>query len=233
MKPATRVLLVLIAAVLWMGAARAVEPAYVGPLGNPEEPALRPYKWLWQGVKAFFYHPVVALDAGNRRTPLLGTADVAVGVRRGSIELGENVFRGINFAAPPPRDRYKGLGRANTVIEEDLLLRNVADWAFATYLGSVIATSHGWSHFHPDGIKVGAAIFLTQKFVECHPAYNEDETQAMERRAKEIRAARKQHSRAARTGTVAMERYCDAPLGQDVVINSRPNYTGNLVKLAR
>ncbi|MCX5770014.1 MAG: hypothetical protein NTZ09_07045 [Candidatus Hydrogenedentes bacterium] len=41
---------VFILTLLFSLTAQAVPPAYRGPLGNPEEPTMHPYKWLFRGV---------------------------------------------------------------------------------------------------------------------------------------------------------------------------------------
>ncbi len=110
--------------------AYAVPPAYEGPMGNPEEPALRPYKWFWRGMKALVYHPVKSLVEGNVKTPVLGTAEVFRGVRRGMVENEASIWMGMMGAQVRPT---KEVGKANKFIEDDILLRNVADYVAASY----------------------------------------------------------------------------------------------------
>ena len=136
------VLTVVAIAFLGAGISYAIPPAYTGPLGNPEEPALRPYKWLWHGTKAFAYHPVASFRDGNLRTPGLGSADFFIGLRRGSVEMDEAIFRGLVFAEPPKRDAYKQIGAANRYIEHNPVLCNVADFIAANYFFSFASGGH-------------------------------------------------------------------------------------------
>lgn len=114
--------------------AYAVQPAYIGPMGNLEEPAVRPYKWVFRGLKALAFQTVDALDRGNRKTPGLGVAEGFRGVRKGTAELGESCFKGLTFSAPPRAGDYKKTGTVNKVIDDDLLLCNVCDCGFATQI---------------------------------------------------------------------------------------------------
>ncbi len=111
----------------------SVEPAYTGQFGNAEEPALRPYKWLYHGVKSLLYHTGDQLVDGNLRTPGLGTVQGLRGLRRGTVELGESLYRGGVFAPVPPAGHYKKLHSVNTIIEQDMLLRNGSDLIFSWY----------------------------------------------------------------------------------------------------
>ena len=98
--------------ILAMGAAFGVEAAYEGDLGNAEEPALRPYKWVWHGAKSLVYQTGKSFKEGNMKTPVLGTVETGRGLRRGAVELAESTYRGGVFA-PVPREKgaYKDLGR--------------------------------------------------------------------------------------------------------------------------
>ena len=154
------VLAVVAIAFLGAGISYAIPPAYTGPLGNPEEPALRPYKWLWHGAKAFTYHPVASFRDGNLRTPGLGSADFFIGLRRGSVEMDEAIYRGLIFAEPPKRDAYKQLGAANRFIEKDPLLCNVADFIAANYFFAFASGGHvvdSLSNVFPFGAHAAAA----------------------------------------------------------------------------
>ena len=136
------VLTVVAVAFLGAGISYAIPPAYTGPLGNPEEPALRPYKWLWHGTKAFVYHPAASFKDGNLRTPVFGSADFFIGLRRGSVEMDEAIVRGILFTEVPKRDAYKQLGVANRYIEQNPVLCNVADFIAANYFFAFASGGH-------------------------------------------------------------------------------------------
>lgn len=157
----TKIVLTVVAvAFLGAGISYAVPPAYTGPLGNPEEPALRPYKWLWHGTKAFAYHPVASFRDGNLRTPGLGSADFFIGLRRGSVEMDEAIFRGLTYAEPPKRDAYKQLGAANKYIESNPVLCNVADFIAANYFFAFASGGHvvdSLDHVFPFGAHAAAA----------------------------------------------------------------------------
>lgn len=132
------IMIALAAALLGAPASFGVEPAYQGPLGNDEEPATRPYKWLYQGVKSLFYHPGDQFVEGNLRVPVIGTVQTLRGVRRGAVYLGESAYRGAVYAPVPSRDRYKTLGPANEAIERDLFTRTSADFLFTWYFFPVL-----------------------------------------------------------------------------------------------
>ena len=178
MKALTRLTVLATLAFVCMSAAYAVGPAYFGPMGNPEEPAVRPYKWAWRGLKALGHQSVQAFEKGNLKTPMLGSIETLRGARKGAVELGESTFRGLMGTVPPPKGHYKGLGRVNTVIDDDLLLRNVAD-GFTT-------------------------IYPAQKVIDHYPVQDEDTQLAIEEKARAVRQARKE---AARERARARERY--------------------------
>jgi hypothetical protein len=54
MKTLQRMLLITVVAMTAASLAGAIEPAHVGKYGNPEEPATRPYKAVWRGLKTLF-----------------------------------------------------------------------------------------------------------------------------------------------------------------------------------
>src|SRR5690606_13039009 len=94
--------------------------------GNPEEPALRPYKGLWRGIKAFTFNVVRSIDYGNRKFPGLGMVEIGRGVRYGAIELASSTYTGMMGSRPRPTRDY---GRLNEFIDSDMLLRNAANLA--------------------------------------------------------------------------------------------------------
>lgn len=153
--------------------AQVVQPAYTGDFGNPETVALRPYKWLWSGAKSLVWHPVTEFRRGNMKFPVAGTAQTARGVRIGAIELGESAFRGMIFQQVPRPDRYKQTGRVNEVIQDDPLLRNVAD--------AVVTVP-----------ALPVPVYPVQKVVDWHPIETDEEVMGREIYAQEVRAYRQQ-----------------------------------------
>lgn len=132
MKGVLRVLLVLMCLVV-AGSAFAVPAAYTGKLGNDEEPALRPYKWVWHGVKSFFHHPVARMYEGNARYPLIGLTAVGTGITQGAIDLGESAAKGSVHAIPPQAGEYKKLGTVNTYVANDIVLGPVMNAPLAIF----------------------------------------------------------------------------------------------------
>jgi len=198
--------IVLLAAslLLWAQSSFAIEPAYSGPLGNPEEPAMRPYKWLWSGLKSLVYHPVVAFEQGNRKIPGLGSVEVFRGIRRGSVELDESAFRGILCTRPPASDQYKKLGRANTAIEAEPLLSSVTDLLAPNLVDA-----------HP----VTTAEERTAM-----------EVKAKADRETRKRDAAAPASKGRGAGMTALERARKEYVGERAEINRKPPLTGNVLR---
>ena len=233
MKAWTNVAVMISIVMLWASGSHAVPPAYTGPMGNPEEPALRPYKWLWHGAKAFLYQPVDALDRGNRKVPGLGSVEVFQGFRKGAVEIDESLFRGATFSEPPQAEDYKKLGKANTYIDNDLLLRNVADfiaasyvWTFAEgglgteaikplcpfYPQAIAGVKAGFVsnaarsiHLSPQAFRLAVGIYLGEKAVEISPVNTPETQEELRQHAVAVREARKQ-DRADRTAKAALEK---------------------------
>ncbi len=171
-----RVLLTLFCLGLVAGSSYAIEPAYTGQLGNPEEPALRPYKWFWRGAKALVYQTGTEFKEGNRDFPIVGTAYAFRGLRRGLVEWERSLWRGM--AGSNNRTvHYKDVGPVNEYIEEDFLLRNAADLATAIYAGGLLTDSaplRGEAgqmavetfHVNGDAVKVGVSVFRMQKSLD-------------------------------------------------------------------
>lgn len=140
MRNVASILIIAIALTSVEVVAQTIQPVYTGKYGNPEEPATRPYKWLWRGVKALTFHPVQAFKDGNRKSPFLGTSETFRGLRKGMVEFDESIVRGAMFAIPPQAGDYKldhkRLLKANTIIENDPLLRNTADFLTMTTITS-------------------------------------------------------------------------------------------------
>lgn len=117
----------IVSLVLSSMAAYAVPPAYIGPMGNLEEPAMRPYKWLWFGIKKLWQRPLQAIRRGDEKVPFFGALEVTRGAERGVIELTESVYHGMVFAPPPNKRTYRNAGSVNAFIESDWLFTRVAD----------------------------------------------------------------------------------------------------------
>jgi len=204
----------LAVAVLGAPAGFAVEPAYQGQFGNNEEPALRPYKWLYHGVKSLVYHTGDQFVEGNMHTPYVGSVQGLRGLRRGTVNLGESLYRGGVYAPVPPKDSYKSLGALNTLIERDMFTRNSSDFLFSWY------------------------FFPAQKAVDYYPLEGDTKVEIRQREARETRMSRKEAA-AARVSVDSREsRVKQAQRGYigdraDYGTKKSANGYGNLMKLAR
>lgn len=114
-----------------VSAAWAIEPAYKGPLGNPEEPATRPYKSMYRGLKALFVQPVRGFKRGNDKVLVLGSAEAFRGVRHGGVELIESTYTGMAGKRQPD---YRELQTINTMIDSDRRVAALADGLTAAAL---------------------------------------------------------------------------------------------------
>ncbi|MCC6145867.1 MAG: hypothetical protein IT368_18825 [Candidatus Hydrogenedentes bacterium] len=201
--------------------ADVVEPAYVGPMGNPETVAMRPYKWMWRGVKALAWQTKTEFRRGNLQFPVLGTAQTARGIRKGSIELIESAYRGSIFQAVPPKQSHKVLGAANGFIQSDPLLRNASDFIVSIPVLPV-------------------PVFPAQKVVDWYPVVSDSELAEMEAAAAEIRNYRERREAELQAqreieayGRVQPEwkRAQRQYLGDRYVENQGEEGTGNLLRL--
>jgi hypothetical protein len=114
-----------------VSAAWAIEPAYVGPLGNPEEPATRPYKAMYRGLKALFVQPVRAFKRGNDKVKYIGSVEAFRGVRQGGVELIESTYTGMAGKRQP---HYTQLQALNNMIDSDRRVAAIADGLTAAAL---------------------------------------------------------------------------------------------------
>ncbi|MCX8065534.1 MAG: hypothetical protein N3G21_10240 [Candidatus Hydrogenedentes bacterium] len=106
----------------------SIPPAYSGPLGNAEEPALRPYKWFLRGILALGHQTKEKFIEGNMNTPILGTIETGRGIRRGSTELLYSFWKGILYACPPQRTQFhKEETELTKRVEADAVWKNVGD----------------------------------------------------------------------------------------------------------
>lgn len=208
------VAIALAAAVLGAPAGFAVEPAYQGQFGNNEEPALRPYKWLYRGVKSLVYHTGDQFVEGNMHVPYAGSVQGLRGLRRGTVELGESLYRGGVFAPAPTRESYKSLGALNSHIEDDFFTRNSSDFVFSWY------------------------FFPAQKFVDYYPYEGDRKVGLRKAEAREIRdeRAKAAASRAAKDpGESRVKRAQRGYIGDraDYGTDKTGSGRGNLMKLGR
>lgn len=100
MKPTHHTLLV-VALILAAGIAAAVPPSYEGPLGNPEEPALRVIKWPWLGLRKLFVSTQSGLDSGIHKHPPAAIGEGAQGAAAGTRTLVHHTAKGVVYAPLP------------------------------------------------------------------------------------------------------------------------------------
>ena len=175
MRASMRIAVGLLAIVMLAGSAFGVEPAYKGDFGNPEEPAMRPYKWAWRGLKALVWQTGKAFKDGNEAFPIVGSVYAFRGMRVGIVELERSYWRGM-CGANNRSVTYKETGKANDVIENDVLLRNVADGATAIGVTGMLAGSPGRLEAAAlardvvsvpgSAVKAGAVIYGGQKVLD-------------------------------------------------------------------
>lgn len=239
------------------GWAAAVPPAYNGPLGNPEEPALRPYKWMWRGFKALAYQTANHAKEGNLKTPILGTAEAFRGFRKGIVEFDESTFRGMLGAVPPQAGiddyRYDRLLKANQYIDQDVLLRNVADYVATAYAVGIITGDNGvivddfsrylspvkltgtaasFPHAGDEALITAAYIWAAMKVVDHKPV--QPNWKEIDERAEELRAQRRALRRANdvdRKLYTPRQRAQKSYVGNRIHITPKDPYSGNLLKM--
>ncbi|MBI2431948.1 MAG: hypothetical protein HYV26_03670 [Candidatus Hydrogenedentes bacterium] len=226
---AQRVVWIALAVGLLAGVAGALEPEYTGQFGYAEEPALRPYKWFWVGVKSFGYQTKMGFVRGNMNFPVVGSIETVRGIRKGAIDLGENTWNGILYRSVPPKGYHKIQGDANNYIESDMLLRNASD-----FIASALVLR--W-YYWP-----------VQKLVDYAPLESDEKVQIRLEQAEEVRQARRkaeairQEQRKLEDETPveeAQRAYLDNPAlygsakDEDKVKarQREEKYTGNLLKL--
>ncbi len=192
--------------------ASAIEPAYVGPLGNAEEPALRPYKWFWRGFCAFGFQTKEKFIEGNMNTPILGTVETARGIRNGSTEFLYSFWKGILFTCPPQHPKhYQEKTELTKRVEEDDVWRNVTE-------------------FMCSGPAFPMLVALDYVYVECDEKVHE----RLEK-AKEIRQARREAQRAREPVMSPVEKAQQNYIGDRLPVKHDKNkkYPKNLLKLAK
>lgn len=152
--------------------AQPIQPEYYGQFGYAEETALRPYKWMWIGVKGFFFRTREGFVRGNMKTPVVGSVQTIRGVRRGTIDLAEHTWSGALYRSIPPRGHHRNLGRWNTAIESDLALRNISD---------LVASELIWTWY----------AWPVQKFVDHYPLESDEKVDIRLEHAERVRDARR------------------------------------------
>lgn len=217
MRILTKALMVTVLVLVCGGAAYAVPPAYTGRLGNPEEPAMRPYKWFWRGIKALVYQPAAGFKNGNAKTPGIGSVEVFRGIRKGTVELGYSVAKGVVGAVPPKADDYKNTGKANAFIDNEPFLRTMSDF---------VATAG------PVGLGVAAVEAPAQIVVDKHLLYGSHEQEVNKERAAAARTAQRESLPEA-TAETSVERAQKLYLGERYVGKKQPAYTGNILRKPR
>ncbi|NUM53229.1 MAG: hypothetical protein HUU46_06270 [Candidatus Hydrogenedentes bacterium] len=125
----------------------AIEPSHWGKYGNAEEPATRPFKAFWRGLKAFHYQIGATIDEGHRKAGHAGGGvQFFRGVRRGLVEIGGGTYMGMAGQYPLPVEQTHPI---NEYIDSDRRLAALADlpstaailwYGGATSVGTVFGT---------------------------------------------------------------------------------------------
>ena len=210
------------------GAATALEPAYTGQYGYAEEPALRPYKWMWVGVKSFGHQTKMGFVRGNMNTPVIGSVETIRGVRKGTVDMAENTWNGMLYRQVPPKGYHKTQGRANNYIDDDLFLRNATDF---------MASALVWKWYTwPVQKVVDYAPLESDEKVELRLEYAE-QVRKERREAEEARQAQRRPSDETDVEK-AQRRYLDnralygsAKSDEKQLRKKEEDYTGNLLRL--
>ena len=101
----TTIMTIAIAAVVCCTASYAVQPAYEGQFGNPEEPALRVVKWPWLGITELVRNTHEGLKAGMEKESLCATGEKgACGAWKGTKTLVHHTAYGLIYAPLPEKD---------------------------------------------------------------------------------------------------------------------------------
>lgn len=161
--------------VLTAGVAQAVEPQSTDQFDNPEEPALRPYKWIFHGFKGLVYHPAKSFVDGNMNTPVLGTVEITRGARRGVVRFGESTWNGVLFRPLPEKDEYQEMGEINEKLEKEKHDKFLLD-----------ALSN-----LPVSIALEFPLFPVQVLVDKYPAESDEKVRLRQEEARKTRDSRK------------------------------------------
>ena len=206
------VLLMLVVGLVFAISASAIEPAYVGPLGNSEEPALRPYKWIWRGIAAFGHQTKEKFVEGNMNTPILGTVETARGIRNGSTEFLYSFWKGILFTCPPQQHKYyQEKTELTKRVEADAVWKNVTEFMCSgPAFPMLVALDH---------VQVESDAKVQERLVK----------------AREIQAARRQAQQSRQIKGNPVEEAQEKYLGDRITIkkDKSKKYPKNLLKLAK
>ncbi len=208
----------------------AIEPAYNGPLGNPEEPATRPYKAMYRGLKALFIQPVRGFQRGNDKMPGIGSVEVFRGVRHGGVELVESTYTGMAGKRQPSHEELQTM---NNFIDSDRRLAALAD-------GVTAAALLHWSFGAPAATVFGAGGYIIIQSEVDISAMNEEEVAYVQYRSDVTRDKEKEFSHPNTDGrrhfkrldrSRAIERKHTPPKAEPDAVEY--NLTGDLIKKGR
>jgi hypothetical protein len=158
--------------------AYSIEPSHYGKYGNPEEPAMRPYKALWRGLKAFKYQVNNTVKEGERKAGTTGgQIQFFRGVRRGLVEIGASTYMGMAGSYPTPVEE---LHPANVAIEQDARTAALADIPSTVAIFGLLQTGSVGMVFGP------GAVTVAQREVDRH-AMTEEERDAVAAAARKTR----------------------------------------------
>jgi len=208
----------------------AIEPAYNGPMGNPEEPATRPYKAMYRGMKALFVQPIRGFKRGNDKVPGVGSVEVFRGVRHGGVELIESTYTGMAGKLQP---EYTQLQTLNTLIDSDRRVAALAD-------GLTAAGLIHWSFNAPAATVFGAGGYVIIQSEVDISAMSEEEVAHVHYRAdvardKEVefahpnRDGRRHFKRLDRSNAIEKKHTPPNPKPEEV----QYGLTGDLIKKGR
>jgi hypothetical protein len=207
-----RVITIFALAALVSAPAWSLEPKTQDAFGNPEEPAMRIYKWVGSGVLALPYQALIGLRDGNMNTPVLGTVEGLRGTAIGAIELGNQTWNGLMYK-PIGKHEYKQTHGWNEYIDNEALLRNVRDAGSAQLL------------------------YPVQKLVDKKPAESDEKVVIRLENARQVREEREAAAKA-RDPLANLDRRERAqmryvPERAAHGLNKKQDTTGNLLKMAK
>jgi hypothetical protein len=184
----------IVLAVLGLGSTGVYAAPQAQDWDKKEEPALRPYKAMWRGVKAIGYHAVRSFAEGNEKAPVVGSIEVFRGLRRGAVECVTSTWMGMAGSRP---DNYRKLSKPNAVIENDILLRNAADVAATAAVFAIGGET-------ASAVKSAGVLWVGQKAVDHSPlipASDEERPQSRTKQAQERYIGKRAHTNEKASGT--------------------------------
>ena len=154
----------------------AIEPSHWGPYGNPEEPATRPFKAFWRGLKAINYQFKTTVYEGEDKAARVGGGvQVFRGVRRGLVELGAGTYMGMAGQYPLPVEKTHP---ANVYIDSDRRLAALADLPSTAALFWLAGTGSIGTVFGP------GVMTVAQSEVDRHAMTPEERAEVARQAAK-------------------------------------------------